>query len=126
MPGEYYLPEGPVTSYNNVLMNQGERFDGNTGVFEAPHSGLYEFSLDGNTKADYIWGEIQLLVNSKINKIFQYEANKDDGMPQHFNGIYVLQLLAFDQVQLNVTNLFGGPSVKGSGNEYFLFTGQSL
>merc|ERR1711953_202438 len=121
--GDYYIPKGSyITEYNDVLINEGYHFDDVTGVFTAPHTGLYEFWFNGLARRDR-YTTVELHVNSVVEKSFGGNGFYGD-IPHGdtFNGRTILQLNAFDKVSLYCDGLSDN-AIFGYGESYFQFTG---
>jgi hypothetical protein len=44
-PDSYYSPNERINDFSNVVLNIGNAFDSSTGIFTAPRSGIYLFSV---------------------------------------------------------------------------------
>jgi len=121
---EYFLPSGTVTSYNQIVINVGNHFDGYMGKFFAPHSGVYEFWLDGKVEQNK-HGLVQLRINEQAIKNFS--AGDQKSTYCSINGNAVVNLSAYDEVELFINvEISNEHSIKGNGLDYFMFAGRSL
>merc|ERR1719320_220113 len=41
----YNISDGGVIPFDNIILNEGDGYDNNTGIFTAPETGLYSFSV---------------------------------------------------------------------------------
>ena len=128
MGATYYLPTGPITSYNQVITNVGEHFDGYSGIFEAPHSGVYEFWVDGEVANDKR-GSVSLRVNGEVDK--EWNEEPGEGTIYSVSGLtgkVVLLLNAFDKVSLQNERWsdYNDNAIRGDTKCYFTFGGRSL
>merc|ERR1712212_792812 len=125
---EYFLPSGTVTSYNQIVINVGNHFDGYTGKFFAPHSGVYEFWIDGMvTVAKH--GYAQLRINGEMIKAFSSGLFHHGNDWSSLNGNAVVNLSAYDEVEIFIKNWHGTSnehSIMGYEEAYFMFAGRSL
>ena len=124
---KFFLPLGIVSCYNQIVTNVGNHFDGYMGKFFAPHSGAYEFWIDGKVGAAK-HGVAQLRINGEAIKNFGAgEIIGDDHVT--ITGNSVVSLSAYDEVEifiLNTHDTSNDEAILGYGLEYFMFAGRSL
>lgn len=68
-PDSYYIQNETVNDFNLVVINEGKCFDNSTGIFTAPRSGTYWFSLIISVPSDEL-----LKVNIKHNDVYAGHA----------------------------------------------------
>jgi len=128
LEGEYFLPVGiTVSSYNQVVINVGNHFDPFTGAFYAPHSGVYEFWIDGMTEISK-HGRACIQVNGISIKEF---GDGDASGINHvgLQGSVVINLSAYDEVSMFIVSPDDSSNknaIYGYGLYYFMFAGRSL
>jgi len=128
---EYFLPVGrPISSYNQIPINVGNHFDGYTGTFVAPHSGVYEFWMDAKIVHNK-HALIDLRVNEQVVKEFSSGIYNAGAAIDYFglHGNAVLSLSAYDTVDLFVfesTDVNRMYAICGHDIHYFMFAGRSL
>merc|ERR1712126_30963 len=127
---EYFLPLGTVSSYNQVVINVGNHFDGYMGIFFAPHSGVYEFWMDGLVVRKK-HARAQLRVNGESIKEFSAVVH-GSGYSGDFFGIHgnvVINLSAYDEVEIFIptpNDSSNQGAISGYDDHYFMFAGRSL
>jgi len=127
----YFLPVGrTISSYNQILINVGNSFDGYMGTFVAPNSGVYEFWMDAKIlHAKHAM--INLRVNEEVVKEFSSGIYNQGAATAYFglHGNAVLSLSAYDIVDLFVvdsTDATRMNAICGHETHYFMFAGRSL
>merc|ERR1711942_128701 len=100
------------------------------GIFFAPHSGVYEFWMDGGVDGKK-HGRAQLRVNGETVKEFSAVVT-GSGYPGDIFGIHgnvVINLSAYDEVEIFIptpSDSSNQGAISGYGNMYFMFAGRSL
>ena len=94
---------GDIVTFNEVIANIGNGMNPETGVFQVPVSGLYEFSISAETNIDNSVTTIEVYKNN----VYQFritDLNRSNG--KHFNNIaysWILDLIQGETVKLRMS-----------------------
>ena len=113
---------GGYLTFDQVDINIGDGFDGSSGIFRAPLSGIYRMSFSGQSAA-YIIDYTQIMVYKNGYPIFFItdgnEAEKADG--NNVSYTWIMRLVKGDELKLaSVHGLFA------NSYEPLTFTGELI
>ena len=94
---------GDIVTFNEVIANIGNGMNPETGVFQVPVSGLYEFSISAESNIDNSVTTIEVYKNN-VYKFRITDLNRSNG--KHFNNIaysWILELIQGETVKLRMS-----------------------
>ena len=106
--GSYFINAGSVITFNDVVSNQGNGFNGRTGLFKAPVSGVYAFTFTGRNSERSTPKSSRVITRIFVyhNEVFKVNlSNGHEG--DHFSmisGSWQMRLDKNDAVQLKVAS----------------------
>ena len=90
--------------FNSMVMNIGDTFDPQSGVFRAPKMGAYSFSFSGTTRYLNSSFSVEVMVNDDIALTIQDDANHQGVHHNNVSFNWHLALKANDKVKLIITD----------------------
>ena len=90
--------------FNTVVMDIGNAFDPESGVFRAPRLGVYSFSFSGTTRYLDTSFSVLVFVNDDIALTIEDNANHQSVYHNNVSYNWHLALKANDEIRLVITN----------------------
>ena len=102
---DYVITSSSVLTFNDVVTNQGNGFDGGSGLFKAPVSGVYSFTFTGRNRSDLDMLTFVYVLHNGAPKIaLSNQHNNDMDAFSMISGSWQMRLGKNDKVQLKVTH----------------------
>ena len=101
-------PLGQMITYTDVITNEGQGMDPNTGVFDVPVSGIYSFSFSALTEKNGKNGNNYILVEVFNNNGYQFSINSNPQDPlqsyENLSFSWLMSLTKDDKIYLRMNS----------------------
>jgi len=129
---EHYTELGQIITYTDVIANVGQGMDPNSGIFEAPVSGIYSFSfsaLSDSTEALNGYATrikvIKNLLGDYIESKFDiFQSGTRDGFRENLSFSWMMSLYKGDKIHLAMNSW--GAKLLTTDDHPLYFNGQLL
>lgn len=98
--GQNDIAVGSIITFDTTILNVGDCFNLEAGIFTASTPGYYQFAFSGLTWDQYDKTNVQILVNDKFYMHF-YDANNN--LAASISKVWILNLQRGDTVSLHLT-----------------------
>ena len=109
-------------TFQQVDINIGNGFEGSSGIFKVPVSGIYKMSFSGQSAYFYIDSTPIVVSKNGYVMFFIYDGNEAEKADENnVSYTWIMRLVKGDELELNSENY-----LHASGSEPLTFTGELI